>query len=128
MAGSGILYPKLGGGGGVIVVANPKPRSSDGWTDPDYYADFDTRRVYVAADAADDTANGLTPLTPKKTLAAGRALLRAGFPDQLLLKRGGTWTDQNLQYFTANGQSNGQPLSGRNANARMVLGTRTQML
>lgn len=112
MAGSGILYPKYGGGGGVIVVANPKPLSSDGWTDPFYYSDFDTRTIYVASDAADDSANGLTPLTPKKTIAAAETLMRAGFADHILLKRGLTWTSQRII-----------PKPGRDSQHRNVYGT-----
>lgn len=110
MAGSGILYPKYGGGGGVVVVANPK-RSSDGWTNADDYADFDTKRVWISDSIGNDANDGLTRLTPKKTINAGKALMRPGFPDQLLFKPGDTWTDQRID----NGNH-----SGRDAQHRRV--------
>lgn len=47
----------------------------------------DSRVIYVSADG-DDMASGLTPTSPKRTVTAGLALLRHGFPDHLLLRRG----------------------------------------
>jgi hypothetical protein len=45
--------------------------------------------VYVDSGAGSDANNGLTPTTPKQTLAAASALLADG--SHLILKRGSTW-------------------------------------
>lgn len=54
-----------------------------------------TRKVYVSS-AGSDANDGLTELTPKLTIAAGGALIRDGYPDWLLLRRGDTFANQTL--------------------------------
>lgn len=49
--------------------------------------------IYVSSSTGNDANDGLSPLTAKATLAAGKALVRQGYPDHLLLKRGDTWTE-----------------------------------
>jgi hypothetical protein len=51
----------------------------------------DTRIVYVSSSSGDDGNSGLSADRPKRTLAAAYQLLRSGFPDWLLLKRGDTF-------------------------------------
>jgi hypothetical protein len=62
----------------------------NGWTV--FEKSADTRIIYVSNSTGNDTNDGLTPNTAKKTIGAGMALMRTGFPDWLLLKRGDTWT------------------------------------
>ncbi len=64
-------------------------RDSNGWTQ--VTPSSDSRLVYVSA-AGSDTNDGLSPSTPKKTIVAADALIRDGFPDHLLLRRGDTFT------------------------------------
>src|SRR5262249_37644605 len=73
--------------------------SAAGWTE--FSPSVDTRIVYVSSSTGDDANNGLSHTKPKRTIAAGKALLRDGFPDWLLLKRGDAWgesldTDQEF--------------------------------
>lgn len=51
-----------------------------------------TRKVYVDSAAADDNGDG-SQAHPRKTIYAGSQLLRMGFPDWLLLKKGGEWLE-----------------------------------
>lgn len=93
----------------------PPPATS--WTDP--VASVDTRRVYVAANGSNSN-DGLTTGTPKLTIAAGKALLRPGFPDWLLLRQGDTFTNQSFGVWK---DVSNNPLSGRSQTERMVIGS-----
>jgi hypothetical protein len=73
----------------------------------------DTRVIYVSDSEGSDQNDGLSEATPKKTIAAGKAILRNGYPDWLLLKKGDTWTDQQFGYNN---------LHGRSEQERMVFG------
>src|SRR6185436_13199158 len=53
----------------------------------------DSRIIYVSSSGGADTNSGLSKTTPKKTIAAGKALLRNGYPDWLLLKRGDSFNE-----------------------------------
>lgn len=71
----------------------------------------DSRLVYVSSSLGDDGNDGLSVATPKQSVHAGLALLRDGFPDWLLLRRGDAW-DEGF----------GIPnVSGRSPSERMVL-------
>ena len=71
----------------------------------------DSRIVYVSSSLGDDGNDGLSIATPKQSVRAGMALLRDGFPDWLLLRRGDSWDE-----------SFGIPnLSGRSPIERMVV-------
>ncbi|MFN0244454.1 MAG: hypothetical protein ACKVWV_16320, partial [Planctomycetota bacterium] len=92
----------------VVDRARHGPGIDDaGWTSID--ASADTRRVYVSASAGDDDASGLSPSAPKRTIAAGKALLRHGFPDWLLLRRGDTW-HESLGQWKKSGRSAEEPM------------------
>lgn len=65
--------------------------SGSGWTQ--FTPSPDTRTVYVSSSQGNDANNGLSEATPKKTINAGVALLRSGYPDWLLLKKGDTWSE-----------------------------------
>ena len=74
--------------------------------------------IYVSSSTGSDTNNGQTVSTPVQTLAKGISLLRSGYPDWLLLKRGDTWTaapGADLFGFF--------PASGASATAPMVIGS-----
>ncbi|MBX3359298.1 MAG: right-handed parallel beta-helix repeat-containing protein [Phycisphaeraceae bacterium] len=88
-----------GGGGNV------------GWTDLTPAAG--ARVVYVSSSAGNNSNSGLSPSSPVRTLAAGYALLRNTFPDQMLLQCGDVWTEE----FPGWGKT------GRSASERMVIGS-----
>lgn len=69
-----------------------------GWTE--FNASPDTRIVYVSSSTGSNSFNGLSENTPKQTIAAGKALMRHGFPDWLLLKKGDTFTENFGQWKT----------------------------
>lgn len=50
-----------------------------------------SRTIYVSSSTGSDANDGLSVGSPKATIAAGYALLRDGFPDWILLKRGDTF-------------------------------------
>jgi hypothetical protein len=52
--------------------------------------------IYVSDSVGSDANDGLTELTPKQTLAGGRAVLTSG--SHMLLKCGDEWSDQFLCY------------------------------
>ena len=78
-------------GNAVIGSSQPLPLNGAGWTV--FTASANTRQVYVSSSTGNDTNNGLTPATAKRTIAAGKALIRNGFPDWLLLKKGDSWSE-----------------------------------
>ncbi|HKS16124.1 MAG TPA: hypothetical protein VJU16_02370, partial [Planctomycetota bacterium] len=117
-----VLASQVGscGGGGGSSDGGPPPLPVPPFTPPapiDWTTlspSGDTRTIYVSDSAGDDTQDGLTEPTAKKTIAAGKALLRTGFPDWLLLKAGDTFTDQSI---------GGWALSGRSVSEPMVVGS-----
>ncbi len=77
-----------------------------GWTD--LRPSADTRLVYVSSAHGDDANNGLSANAAKRTIAAAKALVRNGYPDWLLLERGGTWNEAVGQWI-ASGRSTREP-------------------
>src|SRR5690606_36580387 len=76
-------------GGGSVACVIPGAAGTigpDGWTILTPCAD--SRVVYVSSSQGNDAFDGLSEATPKRTIAAGYALLRDGYPDWLLLKSG----------------------------------------
>lgn len=59
------------------------------WTQ--FVPSVDTRLIFVSSSTGSDTNSGLTPERPVKTLEQAYELLRDGYPDWMLLKRGDTW-------------------------------------
>lgn len=88
------FYPTLGipntGVGGWTTI-NPTLPSGQG----SGFSGAGSRLVYVSSSTGNN-ANPGTLSSPVATLAAGAALLRNGFPDQLLLKKGDTWTGERF--------------------------------
>lgn len=83
--------------------------TESGWTV--FVESPDTRKVHVSSSLGDDANDGLSPEAPKRTIAAGKALLRSGFPDWLLLRSGDVFDEGFGQWR----------LSGRSAGERMLL-------
>lgn len=98
---AGLLASALSASAGVT-------RDTNGWTQITPSAD--SRLVYVS-NAGSDANNGLSPSTPKATIAAANSLIRDGYPDHLLLRRGDTFTLSS---------GLGAWKSGRNANEPIV--------
>ena len=98
------------GGGGPpapIVPPPPSPPPIGDWTA--LTPSSDTVTIYVSDSDGSDSDNGLTPATAKKSISAGKALLRTGFPDWLVLKCGDTFTD-DFGNFTKSGRSDTEPM------------------
>jgi len=67
----------------------------------------DSRIIYVSSSGGNDANSGLSPSAPLRTIGAGYALLRQGFPDWLLLKRGDTF--EGNVFWNQSGRSPLQP-------------------
>ncbi len=83
--------------------------SEDGWTRLEPSADGKT--FFVSSSAGNDDDDGLSEAKPKRSIAAAKRMLRKGFPDRLLLKRGDVWSESLGNWS----------LSGRSASERMVV-------
>ena len=71
------------------------PRAEEnGWTTFDLSAD--SLVIYVSSSDGDDANDGLTPETAVATPARGAELVRDGYPDFLLFRRGDTWRAQDI--------------------------------
>jgi hypothetical protein len=94
--------PSVSGG-----TENLTGSSSGGWTT--FTASANTRMVYVSDSQGNDQNNGLSPAYPKRTIAAGKALMRQGYPDWLLLMRGDVW-QESLGQWKVSGPSSSEPM------------------
>ncbi len=79
--------------------------------DPQFTPSADTMFIFVSSADGDDSFNGRTPATAKKTLNAAMDLFRPGKPDWILLKRG--------EVFRAHGKL--RPLVGRGPGEYAIL-------
>ena len=87
-------------------------RDANGFTVPTPEPDS---HVYYVSAAGSDNNNGTSPASPFPTIAKARTLLRNGFPDYVLLRRGDTFTTPIT----------GWAISGRSADEPMVIGAYT---
>jgi hypothetical protein len=85
-----------------VVQALAQPIGNDGWSV--LTPSPDSRVIYVSNSTGNDNNSGLSESAPKKTLAAGFALLRNGYPDWLLLKSGDTWYE-SFPFWNRSGRS-----------------------
>jgi hypothetical protein len=76
-----------------------------GWTPLTPSAD--SRLIYVSASGS-DANTGLSATSPKLTIAAGMKLMRSGYPDWLMLKRGDIFHD-SIDNIAASGRSTTEP-------------------
>ena len=81
---------------------------ADGWTS--VVPSSDTRKVYVSSSAGNDANHGRSRNAAVRTIAKGKSLLRDGFADWLLLKKGDTWTNESLGQWRLSGRSEQEPL------------------
>ena len=80
---------------------------AQGWTN--VAPSEDTRVIYVSSSEGSDSNSGLSPDAPFKTIAKGRTLLRTGFPDWLLLKRGDVFSER-YGFLNVSGRSAQEPI------------------
>ena len=106
-------FPGRDGGPGSDA-GMPPPGVAFEWTDITPGAD--TQRVYVSSSMGDDAEDCLSEATACQSLQRGEAVLRDGFPDWLLLRRGDTWDESFSE-----GWSFGWEKSGRSADEPMVV-------
>lgn len=95
---------------GLPASAAADNQTTDFWTH--FTPSSDTRLIFVSSSEGNDSNSGLTPATPVKTLAKAESLLRDGYPDWMLLKRGDVWYESLPSWSK----------SGRSADAKMVVG------
>lgn len=67
------------------------------------------RVVYVSSTGGNDGNSGLSSDAPLKSIAAAKALVRAGTGDQLLLRRGDRW-NESFGVWTKSGRGTASPL------------------
>jgi hypothetical protein len=110
-----------------IIAAGSLPRATleaySNWTG--FAAAIDSRVIYVSA-AGSNSNNGLSEAAPKLTIAAGKALMRHGYGDWLLLRKGDTFTEPIGQWKTS-GKSATQPqlIGSYGTGARPIIRTGT---
>ena len=92
---------------GYQTIPAPSTAIAGGWTVLTPSAD--SRIVYVSSSSGSNANDGLSASTPKASIAAGKALLRLGFPDWMLLKTGDTW-DESLGQWKVSGRSATEPM------------------
>lgn len=69
----------------------------------------DTRKVFVSSSLGSDQNSGLSEDQPVATISKGISLLRDGYPDWLLLRKGDTW-DESFGQWTLSGRSASEPM------------------
>jgi hypothetical protein len=95
---------------GAVTPAHADEPPASFWTQ--FTPSSDTRLIFVSNSEGHDANSGLTPAQPVKTLVKAESLLRDGFPDWMLLKRGDVW-ETGMPFWHK---------SGRSADERMVVG------
>jgi hypothetical protein len=80
----------------------------NGWTV--FTPSTDTHIAYVSNSNGIDTNDGRSERTAVKTIAKGVSLLRHGYPDWLLLKKGDTWTNEVFGWIRQSGRSAREPM------------------
>ncbi|MCG8511277.1 MAG: right-handed parallel beta-helix repeat-containing protein, partial [Rhodospirillales bacterium] len=78
-----------------------------------------TRTIYVSTSDGNDNNDGLTPQSPVRSIDRGYELLRDGYPDHMLLKRG----DQFDLPVNDKGEFRKWKKSGRSFSEKMVVGS-----
>jgi hypothetical protein len=94
----------------LYAIREADPTRFGGWTGiPSIQIGSGARTVHVSSSAGTAANDGLSPDTPVDTLARGVALLRDGFSDRLLLRRGDVFRE-SFGAWTKSGRSPDQPL------------------
>ena len=79
----------------------------NGWTV--FEPSSDSRIIFVSSSMGNDGNNGLSEHSPVQSISRAKSLLRDGFPDWVLFKRGDTWTE-GLGQLTKSGRSMSEPI------------------
>lgn len=95
--------------GACVSPAMAIDRNPEGWSV--LQPSVDTRIIFVSSSEGNDHNSGLTPSKPVRTLERAEELVRNGYPDWVLMKRGDTWSEG----------FNGWALSGRGDNERILI-------
>jgi hypothetical protein len=82
------------------------PSQAAGWTNLN--PSPDSRLVYVSSSLGNDSNSGLSQSAPKRTIAAGKALMRHGFPDWLMLRSGDVF-NESVGSWDTGGRSLSEP-------------------
>src|SRR5262245_21659489 len=84
----------------LVLAAQPAQAALDanGWTV--FSPSSDSRTVYVSSSIGSDSNDGLSQSAPVKSLFKAVSLVRSGYPDWLLLKKGDTWTDETFTQYS----------------------------
>ena len=90
-------------GGDMLPDFDPE----EGWTE--FKKSADTKTIYVSSSMGDDSNDGLSEAKPVKTLAKARGMMRGGFPDWMLLRRGDVWFEA-LGTWDKSGKSPDEPM------------------
>src|SRR5262245_20542208 len=96
----------------MLMLASATSRGAvstgaDGWTV--LTPSPDSRVVHVSSSQGNDANDGLSPTKPKRTLAAGKALMRQGYPDWLVLRSGDVWLNESFGHWGTSGRSSQEP-------------------
>lgn len=78
-----------------------------GWTDLE--PSGDSRLVYVSWRTGNDNNDGLSQTRPVRTLDRAYSLIRDGYPDWILIERGGTYVD-SFPNWRKSGRSSAEPM------------------
>jgi hypothetical protein len=90
-----------------IKVEGPVVETTSGFTVIKPSAD--SRLIYVSSSAGSDANTCLAEASPCKTLKAGLAKMRNGYPDHLYLKRGDVWRGERMVNNLPSGRSSSEP-------------------
>ncbi|MDQ3014759.1 MAG: fibronectin type III domain-containing protein [bacterium] len=85
----------------------PDPVSGPGWTT--LTSSSDTKKIYVSNSSGSDSNNGSSN-APVKTLSKAYSLVRNGYPDWILLKKGDVWTNEGFTDWEHSGRSASEPV------------------
>ncbi|MGH1486865.1 MAG: hypothetical protein ACRBCI_11635 [Cellvibrionaceae bacterium] len=96
-------------GEGDASESSAERAQENGWTTFDLSSD--SKVIYVSSSNGNDSNDGSSPDTAVATPERAVELVRDGFPDFILLKRGDVWRDATLGRFK----------SGRSATERLVI-------
>lgn len=89
-------------------IGRPPAAAQIGWTP--LAPSAASRVVYVSSVVGDDANDGLSQQRPKRTIAAGMALLRDRMPDWLLLRKGDTFVGGLGTSWNKSGASGVEPM------------------
>ncbi|MDI6401767.1 T9SS type A sorting domain-containing protein [Balneolaceae bacterium ANBcel3] len=82
-------------------------QDDEGWTV--VVPSEDTRIIYVSSSMGSDDNDGLSENTPVKSIEKAYSLLRSGYPDWMLFKRGDVWYE-SFPFIHVSGRSEQEPM------------------